>query len=216
MARGGLRHWLHRRRIARLARSSPSTDPGPAATEAALAAIDAALPPALSVVGNAQSLLEAQHGAEIDRRATIRFNLAQVTDPAAQGTRWDILATSDRHTMAHYADHPPPFQTLLFTAYHDKYLPRLAEHPVEADVLVYPMALAIELMERLQARPTTGTMVLALLDRIGRRDVAIFGFDWKATPTFYDPKRRTDPHDHVAERALAERFIAVNDWKRFV
>ena len=54
--------------------------------------------------------------------------------------------------------------------------------------------------------------VLYLLERLGRREVHIFGFDWKATPTYYAPNWRKGPHQHGREQALPAAMIARNGW----
>ena len=54
--------------------------------------------------------------------------------------------------------------------------------------------------------------ILALLDRLDRQ-VHLFGFDWKATPTFYDPDRRKDPHNHARERRLVHEMIQRKGWR---
>jgi hypothetical protein len=179
-----------------------------------MAALDAALPPELSVVGNASSLLETAHGAEIDRRPTIRFNAAGIVKPKAQGSRWDFVATSNRRVLTHYQHHEPPFHHLIFTPYLDQHGRALAAIGSRRPVLVCPIRLSRQLSWRCRARPTTGMQMLFLLDRLGRR-VNLFGFDWKATPTFYDPGRRKDPHDHHRERRLAMDLIERNGWRVF-
>ncbi|MFV0244364.1 MAG: hypothetical protein ACK5IB_05000 [Qingshengfaniella sp.] len=189
-----------------------TTDPGDAAFARAMDQLQSALPPAVNVVGNAASLLDRPYGPIIDAVPTIRFNSAQIQDPAAQGSRWDFVATSNEDTLAHYAKTPPAFHTLLFTPYFDLHLDRPGHHPLPVPVLVYPIRLSLQLMAKLRARPTTGMQILWLLDALGRREVGIFGFDWKRTPTFYDPKRDRDPHNHFGEMMLARRLIRRNRW----
>lgn len=177
-----------------------------------LAELDRQLPDALSVVGNAQSLLSARFGAEIDRRATIRFNTAPVIDEGAQGARWDFLATSNADVLRHFQTHEVRFHTLIFTAYLDAHVRNLEQVGATVPVLRYPMRLSRDLSWKCLARPTVGMQMLYLLERLGRREVHIFGFDWKATPTYYAPNRRKDPHQHARERALALAMIARNGW----
>ncbi len=57
--------------------------------------LDAVLPEAISVVGNASSLLKTRNGSTIDKLPTLRFNKAQIVVPQAQGERWDFVATSN-------------------------------------------------------------------------------------------------------------------------
>lgn len=177
-----------------------------------LSDLDRLLPAQLSVVGNAQSLLSARFGPAIDERPTIRFNRAPVVDEAAQGSRWDFLATSNAEVLSHFRSHPPRFHDLIFTAYLDEHVRNLERIGASVPVTRYPMRLSRELSWQCRARPTVGMQMLYLLDRLGRRDVHIFGFDWKATPTYYDPNRRKDPHQHGRESSLARSLIARNGW----
>lgn len=154
-----------------------------------------------------------RHGAEIDKRPTIRFNLAQIVNPAAQGERWDFVASSNIQTLRHYREHEPAFTHLVHTAHIDAHRRNLAMMGSVRPVLQYPLRLSRELLNACHARPTTGMQMLYLLDRLGRSDVAIFGFDWKETPTFYEPMRKSDPHKHGRERQLVSSLIEKNGWQ---
>lgn len=178
-----------------------------------LAELNVALPDSFSVVGNASSLLTEARGPEIDRRATIRFNDAQIVNPSAQGERWDFVATSSVQTLRYYREHKPLFSRLIFTAHIDAHRRSLAAVGSMRPVLQYPLRLSRELLVACGARPTTGTQILYLLDRLGRRDVAIFGFDWKQTPTFYRPDRKRDPHRHDREYQIVFALIEKNRWQ---
>ena len=188
---------------------------GEAGLERMLGELDAGLPSSLSVVGNATSLLAERHGTAIDKRATIRFNLAQIVDPVAQGARWDFVASSNIQTLRYYREHEPAYTHLIYTAHVDVHLRKLAELGSARPVLQYPLRLSRELLDACGARPTTGMQILYLLDRLGRKDVAIFGFDWKETPTFYEPGRKRDPHRHDRERQLGGALIERNGWQLF-
>jgi hypothetical protein len=181
--------------------------------ERRMADLDRLLPDGLSVVGNASSLFGAKHGSEIDRRPTIRFNHAQIVDPVVQGRRWDFVVTSNEQALRYFRANDVQFSQLIFTAYLDGHLRHLEAIGSSTPVTIYPMRLSRHLTWICRARPTTGTQILYLLDLLGRRDVHIFGFDWKATPTFYDPSRTRDPHNHARERSLAKALITKNGWQ---
>jgi hypothetical protein len=174
--------------------------------------LDDLLPHSLSVVGNASSLLDKAYGREIDSRSTVRFNKAQIVSPEAQGERWDFVATSTKKVLIYYRENIPQFSQLLFTGYKTKLVAALRETGASVPVTIYPMHLSRELSWRLRSRPTVGMQTLYLLAALKRSDVHIFGFDWKATPTFYDPHRKKDPHRHDRERKLALSLIERNGW----
>lgn len=190
----------------------PATDPGDGAYQLTMANFAEAVPETVNVVGNAASLLDHRFGPLIDAHPTIRFNSAQIEQPQAQGNRWDFVATSDRKTLQYYSVQPPRFHTLIFTPYYDTYMSYLDDKQFDTPCLVYPMRLSIDLMSRLNARPTTGAQILWLLHVLGGRQVNIFGFDWKRTPTFYDRARVKDPHNHFGEMMLFRKLIKKNGW----
>ena len=179
----------------------------------ALERLDRRLPASLSVVGNAASLLEARHGADIDARPTIRFNHAQIVDGDAQGRRWDFVATSMAHVLRYYQDNEPQYEALIYTAHIDQNLRNLRAIGSKRPVLDYPLRLSRELLLTLRARPTTGLQVLHLLDRLGRKDVHVYGFDWKTTQTFYHTSPGKDPHNYIGERRMALALIEKNGWR---
>lgn len=207
--------WQQSRRRKGRVDDHEATDPGDKTYQSQLEALDTALPTSLSVIGNAQSLLNTQYGAEIDKRATIRFNRAAVSKPEAQGARWDIGVTSQERSLDHYRENPPEFRALIFTQYFDLHAPFLEGVDLGMPIFRYPMRLSIELMNRLNARPTAGMQILYLLDKIGRQDVAVFGFDWKATLSIHHSERTRDPHNHMREMRLANKMIKHNGWKLF-
>lgn len=185
----------------------------PVQLERALTALNGALPESLSVVGNARSLLGTRHGADIDARATIRFNSAQIVNPDAQGARWDFVASSMSIVLRYYRENDPQFSALIYTAHTDQHVRNLRRIGCARPTHLYPLRLSRELLIKLRSRPTTGMQVLHLLDRLGRRDVSIFGFDWKTTPTFYHTSVGKDPHNYRGERELVASLIDKNGWR---
>ncbi|MGR3468583.1 MAG: hypothetical protein ACU0CI_11970 [Shimia sp.] len=177
-----------------------------------LAALDAALPQSLSVVGNAQSILRTSYGADIDSRPTLRFNQVEIADPAAQGARWDFVASSQDKTFAKYATGPRPFHTLLFTPYRRAHYDHLAMLDTTDFVLEVPVRLSRKTMVALRAKPSVGATTMALLAALGRRDVHFYGFDFKATPNVYKGVIKRDPHDYDREKVRALEMIAANGW----
>lgn len=169
----------------------------------------------LNVVGNAQSLFFAEHGELIDQAETIRFNSAQIVDDKCQGTRWDMLASSNPDTIELYREIKPKFSTLLFTPYCDEQLALLERVPNNVQYLVYPMRMSIELARMFRAPPTTGAQILHLLHVLDVKNVGVFGFDWRATKTFYSDRRR-DPHNHYAEYKYFKNIIRKQGWSLHV
>jgi hypothetical protein len=69
-------------------------------------------------------------------------------------------------------------------------------------------------MYKIGFKPSTGLQILSLMDLL-KRDVNIFGFDWKKTPTIYDEKRTQDPHNYFIEKKIALNLIRKNNWNLF-
>ena len=183
----------------------------PQAYSEMMAQLEGELPPEVSVVGNAASLLNRRDGDLIDQRPTIRFNHPPIVDPKAQGRRWTYVATSNAHTLRYYREHEPQHERLIFTAYLDTHIRALELIGSDRPVVRYPIRLSRELSMACLARPTTGMQILYLLGKLRPRQVHIFGFDWKATPTFYSTRSR-DPHRHQRERDIAMALIERNGW----
>ncbi|QYK41497.1 MAG: 2-amino-4-hydroxy-6-hydroxymethyldihydropteridine diphosphokinase [Paracoccaceae bacterium] len=154
----------------------------------------------VAVVGNAASLLGTRHGAAIEAAdCVVRMNLGVPVDPVAQGVRTDVLAFS---TAALGLERLAGFAAPVHVWMSPKgrggaaaaTLPRL---------LHYPLDWWAELNAALGARPSTGAMVIDLVTRCGAREVVLFGFDWKRSPTFYQDAPHIGPHDFAAEERLA-------------
>jgi hypothetical protein len=114
--------------------------------------LDAVLPEAISVVGNASSLLKTRNGSTIDKLPTLRFNKAQIVVPQAQGERWDFVATSNGTVLRHYQEHEPRYHHLISTPYLDGHKKALAVIGSRRPVLTMPLRLSRELSWRCLAR----------------------------------------------------------------
>lgn len=170
----------------------------------------------VNVVGNARSLLSQNYGKEIDKHPTIRFNYLEKLDAQHQGTRWDIVASSQVKLLNHYKN--PLFHTLLWTRWNktdDKNLPALLFDINRIEVPFETM----QLISRTTKRPTTGLTALLYLETIGVK-CNLFGFDFKATPTFYnseaEEKRGNGPHDFELEKRVIIRTVEQNNWNIFL
>jgi hypothetical protein len=171
----------------------------------------ALLPSTVNVVGNAQSIFDKQDGQIIDKHPTIRFNRIQVESTTSQGTRWDFLASSEIKTFEMYNSIKPGFHTLLFTPYLDEQI--CHKNVIEFETNIFDMDIKISkrLMNEIGYKPSTGLQILTYLSMTDIH-VNIFGFDWKKTPTIYDPTRVHDPHNYTIERTHALELINKQNW----
>lgn len=175
--------------------------------------LDGAMPASVSVVGNAQSLLQSQHGSLIDRRSVIRFNRATIIDSEAQGSRTDFIASSELATFQMYREVAGPPMQFIFTPYRNKHIGHLKEAPAAARILRLPLRLSKQLIWLIASPPSTGCQILYLLKCLSRTDVALFGFDWKASPTFYNKSASRYPHNFDYEKTLIRQWAAELSWQ---
>jgi hypothetical protein len=164
----------------------------------------------VSVVGNAASLLARDHGAAIEGRdVVIRMNRSLPIDPRSQGRRTDVLAFS---TFRIVADIYTRFGARKLLWMSPKLRFRAGELGVPEGVGFYDLGRWEALHARLGARPSVGAMVLDWLSACDPREVAIFGFDFKRTPTSYQTKEHVGPHDYAAEQVFCEALVARHGW----
>jgi len=168
----------------------------------------------INVIGNAYSLYNKNNGEIIDQYPTIRFNRIIIEKPQCQGTRWDFLASSELKTFQKYNNEEVLFHTLIFTPYYGIHFENLKEIKFKSKILTLDLKFSEKLMSDLNSRPSTGFQILNLLDHLNKK-VNIFGFDWKETPTIYDPLRKKDPHNYKKEKEILNNIIKKNHWTIF-
>ena len=189
-------------------------DTDPLVLREALARVIAGRP--VSVVGNATSLLATRHGALIDRGCVLRMNAGVPVRAAAQGRRVDIHCFSTRPNLRYNLGRAS-WRVWLRRGYFDRAFSVWmsdAERETCADPgqAFYPLALSRELAARFGTRPSTGARVLHMLAELTGAEVAIFGFDFKESPSFYRTKENRGPHDWEAERQFALALAEARGW----
>ena len=146
-----------------------------------------------SVVGNASSLFDCSYGQHIDNASkVIRFNGGVIVDPEAQGSRTDIIAFSlYRKALNHF----PKCERWDL------------RYCIERKMLVAQYGI----------KPSNGLIVLKRLASMDCKDVRIFGFDWKRTPTWYREVPSTpEHHDYALEEKLCRELIREREWKHLL
>ena len=168
----------------------------------------------VNIVGNAQSIFEKKNGHLIDQYPTIRFNRTEIINPESQGTRWDILASSENNTFFKYNKIKPPFHTLIFTPAEEKQISKYRQIKFNVNLYTIPLSISTKLFSLLDAKPSTGMQILGCLESFGLYNVNIFGFDWKATPTFYETRNKGS-HNFIKEQELVLGLIKKNGWNLY-
>lgn len=170
------------------------------------------IPNNINVIGNSQSIFNNKYSKLIDSLPTIRFNRIEIVDENSQGSRWDFLASSEIKTFEMYNEVEPKFHTLLFTPAKSNHIIHSKHIRFKTNLIEINVDIQLDLRKRLGSYPSTGLQILNVLEKLNCK-VNIFGFDWKETPTIYDPDRTEDPHNYNNEKSFALSIIKNNNWK---
>ena len=168
----------------------------------------------VSVVGNAESIFQKEYGKLIDENPTIRFNRADILSETSQGKRWDYLVSSEINTFEKYNEQQPKFHSLIFSPTKRAFTYKVGKVKFKTNILKLPLNQSQELESKLDAPPSTGLQILYFLDSIKNTDVNIFGFDFKATKTFYE-QRNKGKHNFQKEKYLITDLVIKNNWNFF-
>lgn len=154
----------------------------------------------VAVIGNAQYLFTKNYGSEIDSHdVIIRMNRAAMLYTAfdaqlTHGSRTDVWCMW-RHTEYEnvHVDQPPFVAQMAW----------FDQPPKDSSVRVIENE---PLLKRLLPHyPSTGLMVLDWVSKFQTKSVSVYGFDWKATPTFTNTTNKREDisiHDFTKEREM--------------
>ena len=162
----------------------------------------------VAVVGNAKSLLETNYGTAIEAHdVIIRLNKGFVTKPSSQGTRTDMVGLtpelSEDETIERFQ--PETFLMLIPKIRHY----RLFGAAAVRGSLFYRFRYWLADRNLIGRRPSSGFMAISWLIRLGSaQSVTLYGFDFGATPTYYNPVGYKTPLNYDREREI------VLDWER--
>ena len=163
----------------------------------------------VAVVGNAQSLFEHDYGSLIDSHdIVLRFNKGFVTNPLKQGRQTDILSLAYGLSLQEIREHFGDAAVIWVTPLRELMAKDLLNN--RHNVPCVPFSLWRELyVEMNGVRPSAGTITIKLLRTLFEpMKISLFGFDWKATKTFYHDKDERGWHDWQSEMQLVRRWIS--------
>ena len=160
----------------------------------------------VALVGNAMSLFDREYGEEIDAHdVVVRLNKAamlyeRMDAEKSHGRRTDVwFFWNTSEYKEKFASHPTVKKV------HAGHQARFSVNTKLAD-FVYPMSPNYEVLKTKAGKhnnPTTGLIAIDWIVSCEPKTLDIYGFDWKETPTFTDPKRVRDkacPHDYPTEK----------------
>jgi hypothetical protein len=158
----------------------------------------------VSVVGNAKSILRKTPLAhEIDSRPTIRFNWIDLNHTKYTGSRKDCICTNIPQKIKEVE-----YKILIGKVKDSRF-----------DFFRYTDDLLSNLRKNLSKKPSNGIRILYLLDYLEIKDVHIYGFDWKETPSLIKKTRKStaenEHHNYQQEKAFCLELVQQNNWKHY-
>lgn len=154
------------------------------------------------IVGNAKSLLSTTYGTEIEAHdIVIRLNKGFVTLPEAQGTRTDMVGLTPELSEEETTENFKPSQFLMLIPKMRHY--RLFGHDAVRNTLFYNFRNWLADRNLIGRRPSSGFMAISWMVRLGlAKSITLYGFDFGATPTYYNPEGYKTPHNYDREREI--------------
>jgi len=144
----------------------------------------------VAIVGNAKSLFDQHYGQEIDGHdVIIRFNRGFVTKPESQGTKTDIVFLATELTV----DEKLTYKAMF-------YINRSANTKC-GNITINNLDRA-KLKNKIGAQPSTGFMAIDICRQAEAKSIDLYGFDFEATPTFYNPEGYQTKHNYAKEKEL--------------
>ena len=167
----------------------------------------------VALIGNSMSIFDKKYGAEIDSHdVVVRLNKAamlysNMDSTKSHGKRTDVWIFWN---TSEYKNHFPKWPNVK--KMHAGHQARFDANTKHCN-FVYPMKPNYENLRKKSGthnNPTTGLIAIDWIMYCNPKSLDIYGFDWKETPTFTDPKRVRDrvcPHDFVTEKAYVANEI---------
>lgn len=159
----------------------------------------------VAIVGNARSMLGTSNGTRIDRAdVVVRINSAPIPSEVSHGRRtdWHALAISKSCSLS---SRIVPGRYLWMS--HKR--KRLDWATASSDgFYLFPLDDFSRLTNELGARPTTGLMLIDLIERLPIKHVELFGFDFFASLSLTGSRTADQvPHDFEGERKWVQRLL---------
>lgn len=155
----------------------------------------------VAIVGNAKSIFDKSNGQEIDQHDTIiRFNRGFITKAESQGSRTDILIMACPLTNE---------ERLSFGAL--SYINRSKR--IKSGFYTFTNKFRAWLKTQIGAQPSSGLMAIQFCRAAYAKNIDLYGFDFEATPTFYNPEGYVTKHNYTKEKELIQEMQTQNILK---
>lgn len=162
----------------------------------------------VALIGNARALAQTRNGPAIDRAdLVIRINRAPMPQPDSHGHRTDWLALAVRLGQAD-RDRIRPGRILWLSPKRKRLDWQSATSP---GFYLHPLADYQALKTRIGAPPTTGAMLIDLIQRSDMAALELYGFDFFASLSLSGRRSAAQvPHDFNAEAEWVDRLISAD------
>lgn len=149
----------------------------------------------VAIVGNAQSLFDRKYGKEIDKHDfIIRFNKGFITKPESQGTKTSFLILATHLKNRQIKSYKAEYTADRCKVYNNKVQFIIGDKEKR------------RIRNFIGEHPTTGFIAIDICLCFGAKSIDLYGFDFEATPTFYNPKDYVSPHDYKSEKKIVEEY----------
>ena len=152
----------------------------------------------IAIVGNAKSIFDKKNGDDIDNHDfVIRFNKGFICDPKSQGIKTSLLILAC------------PLEECLAKSFHSKYIANRSKsyRNMYADFTINNTERAI-MKEGIGSQPSSGFMAINICLSFGASHIDLYGFDWEATPTFYNDPNYVTLHDYNKEHEIIKGYVS--------
>lgn len=153
----------------------------------------------VAIVGNAKSLMDKGQGQEIDGfDIVIRLNKGFVVNSAAQGSRTDMVGLTPELPEDQVVEKFAPGFFLMLIPKMRHYL--LFKPDNVRRTLFYPFRNWLADRNLIGRRPSSGFMAISWILRLDvAEEICLYGFDFGATATYYNPDGYKTPHNFARE-----------------
>ena len=149
----------------------------------------------VAIVGNAKSLFGKKQGEKIDDHDfIIRFNKGFLYKPIDQGSKTSMLILACEITPAEIEGYKAQFVVNRSNSWKNK-------------GITLSNTERMLMKDMIGKQPSSGFMAIDICLHFKAKSIDLYGFDFGATPTFYNAPNYKVPHDYDKEKELLQQYI---------
>lgn len=148
----------------------------------------------VAIVGNAKSLFNYSYGKDIDKAdVVIRFNRGFPNDIKSQGKKTTILMLACDLSRPDINFYKAKYVINRSGIANNK-VPTISKEDRN------------KLADKLGSQPSSGFMAIDMCLEAHAKSIHLYGFDFEATPTFYNPEGYKTKHDYNKEQEIVLEY----------